>query len=73
MIRHWWEGTNYSIEELCVSPEFRGRGLDTRFMGMIEEDIISRGLSGIFLPITKTGHPLGCPVISVFSALGTGE
>ena len=23
MIRHWWEGTNYNIEELCVSPEYQ--------------------------------------------------
>lgn len=49
MIRHWWEGTNYNIEEFCVSPEFQGKGVGSRFMGMIEEDIRSRGLAGIFL------------------------
>lgn len=49
MIRHWWEGTNYNIEELCVAPELQSRGIGSRFMRMIEEDVSSRGLCGIFL------------------------
>ncbi len=49
MIRHWWEGTNYNIEEFCVSPDIQGKGTGSRFMKMIEEDIKKQGLSGIFL------------------------
>lgn len=49
MIRHWWEGVNYNIEELCVDPGLRGQGIGTRFMSMIEEDIKKRGAAGIFL------------------------
>ena len=49
MIRHWWEGTNYNIEEFCVSPELQGQGMGSKFMKMIEEDIKGRGLCGIFL------------------------
>lgn len=49
MIRHWWEGTNYNIEELCVSPELQGKGMGSRFMEMIERDIQTRGAVGIFL------------------------
>ena len=49
MIRHWWEGTNYNIEEFCVSPDIQGKGIGSRFMKMIEIDIQKRGLSGIFL------------------------
>ena len=49
MIRHWWEGTNYNIEELCVLPELQGRGVGSRFMNMIENDIQTRGAVGIFL------------------------
>ena len=49
LIRHWWEGTNYNIEELCVSPNLQGKGIGTRFLEMIEEDIKKRGLKGIFL------------------------
>ena len=49
MIRHWWEGTNYNIEELCVDPECQGQGVGTRFMNLIEEEIRKKGLHGIFL------------------------
>ena len=49
MIRHWWEGTNYNIEELCVDPDFQGQGIGTRFMSLIEDEIRKKGLYGIFL------------------------
>lgn len=49
MIRHWWMGTNYNIEEFCVSPDMQGNGIGSRFMAMICEDIKKRGLNGIFL------------------------
>ena len=49
MIRHWWEGTNYNIEELCVDPKLQGQGTGTRFMGLIENEIRAKGFSGIFL------------------------
>ena len=49
MIRHWWEGTNYNIEEFCVSPELQGQGLGSRLMKLIENDIREKGLAGIFL------------------------
>ena len=49
MIRHWWEGTNYNIEELCVSPEYQHQGIGRRFLAMIESEIKDRGFAGIFL------------------------
>ena len=49
MVRHWWEGTNYNIEEFCVAPEFQGQGIGSAFMQMIEADVVKRGLAGIFL------------------------
>ncbi len=48
-VRRWWEGTNYNIEEFCVAPDKQGQNLGTRFMAMIEDDIKSKGISGIFL------------------------
>ena len=48
-IRHWWEGTNYILEEFCVSPEFQGQGIGSRFMSLIENELRSRGIAGIFL------------------------
>jgi len=53
MVRHWWEGTNYNIEEFCISPELQHQGLGTKFMKLIEGDIRQRGLAGIFLQTDK--------------------
>ncbi len=55
-IRHWWEGTNYNIEELCVSPECRGQGIGSNFLSMIEDEIKAKGFCGIFLQ-TDTDKP----------------
>lgn len=49
MVRHWWEGTNYNIEELCVAPDMQHQGVGGRFIGMIEAEVKKRGLAGIFL------------------------
>ena len=48
-ITHWWEGTNYCLDELCVSPDYQGSGIGSRFMKMIEEDLKTRNIHGIFL------------------------
>ena len=48
-ISHWWEGTNYNIEELCVSPTCQGQGIGSRFLELIEQRVREKGLAGIFL------------------------
>ena len=48
-INHWWEGTNYNIEELCISPSYQGRGIGSKFLELIEQSIRDKGLAGIFL------------------------
>ncbi|MCR4652681.1 MAG: GNAT family N-acetyltransferase [Eubacterium sp.] len=48
-ITHWWEGTNYVLDELCVSPDCQGTGIGTRFMELIEADLKTRDVKGIFL------------------------
>jgi ribosomal protein S18 acetylase RimI-like enzyme len=48
-INHWWEGTNYNIEELCVSPSYQGKGIGSRFIDLIEQRVCEKGLAGIFL------------------------
>ena len=48
-INHWWEGTNYNIEELCVSPSYQGQGIGSKFISLIENEIRGKGLAGIFL------------------------
>ncbi len=52
-VRHWWEGTNYNIEEFCVDPSLQGQGVGSRFMNMIEDEIRKQGLAGIFLQTDK--------------------
>ena len=31
-IRHWYEGTEYMIDELCVRADRQGRGVGTAFL-----------------------------------------
>ena len=68
MIRHWWEGTNYNIEELCVLPELQGRGMGSRFMELIENDIQTRGAVGIFLQTDN-----GKPAYKFYKKIGFGD
>ena len=68
MIRHWWEGTNYNIEELCVLPEFQGKGIGSRFMEMIENDIQTKGVVGIFLQTDDDK-----PAYSFYHKIGFGD
>ena len=68
MIRHWWEGTNYNIEELCVSPELQGQGIGSYFMELIEKDIQTRGAVGIFLQTDNDK-----PAYSFYHKIGFGN
>lgn len=48
-IRHWYSGTEYYIDELCIKTEEQGRGLGTQFLEAIEAYIKERGMKHIFL------------------------
>lgn len=48
-IKHWYSGTEYCIDELCIKPEAQGRGLGTRMLEEIGEYIGERGMTYIFL------------------------
>ena len=48
-IKHWWRGTEYIIDEFCVSRTRQHQGLGTKFMAEVEEYIKSIGLVNIFL------------------------
>ena len=48
-ISHWWEGTNYNIEELCIAPSYQGQGIGSEFLELIEQDVREKGISCIFL------------------------
>ncbi len=55
-IKHWWQGTEYYIDELFVEPDRQGQGLGSLLLEKIEKDIRSRGISGIFLQ-TESDKP----------------
>ena len=48
-INHWWEGTNYNIDELCIAPKYQGQGIGSKFLELIEQRVREKGLAGIFL------------------------
>lgn len=48
-IRHWYEGTEYIIDELCIRTDLQGRGYGSRFLALIEEHLKSLGLHTIYL------------------------
>ena len=48
-IKHWFAGTEYNIDELCVDREMQGRGIGSMFLGEIERCLSGRGITRIFL------------------------
>lgn len=48
-IRHWYSGTEYYIDELCVQTNKQDNGVGTYFLKEIEKAIKELGLVHIFL------------------------
>ena len=48
-IKHWYSGTEYYIEELCIQTNKQGNGIGTYFLKEIEKAIKELGLVQIFL------------------------
>ena len=48
-IRHWYRGTEYYIDELCVKTEAQSRGVGGRFLSQIEKYLAAHGVRAIFL------------------------
>ena len=55
-IKHWYSGTEYIINELCIKTERQGAGAGTFFIQAIEEAIRELGLKQIFL-LTESNVP----------------
>lgn len=47
--KHWYTGTEYCIDELCVRKDKQGKGVGALFVSEIEEDMEKLGLVQIFL------------------------
>ncbi len=54
IIKHWYSGTEYCIDEFCIQTEKQGLGLGTLFLNEIEKGIKALGLTKIFLQTEKT-------------------
>lgn len=48
-IKHWYTGTEYYIDELCIQKEKQGKGLGSRFLREIERESRALGLTQLFL------------------------
>ncbi len=48
-IKHWWQGTEYHIDEFFIKTAEQGKGLGTGFLEAIEESVRSKGVTRIFL------------------------
>ena len=48
-IKHWYTGTEYIINELCIKTDRQGSGAGTIFLTQIEKAIKEIGLKQIFL------------------------
>lgn len=52
-IKHWYSGTEYYIEELCVRTDLQGKGIGTAFVEHIESSLRDMGIKHIFLQTGK--------------------
>ena len=55
-IKHWYSGTEYIINELCIKTERQGAGAGDFFISAIEKAIKELGLKHIFL-LTDSNVP----------------
>lgn len=55
-IKHWYTGTEYIINELCIKTERQGTGAGTFFINEIGKAVKELGLKQIFL-LTDTNVP----------------
>ena len=55
-IRHWFTGTEYFIDELCILQSKQGQGIGSAFLKSIEEYILSHDMTRIALQ-TERGIP----------------
>lgn len=55
-IRHWYTGTEYYIDEFCICRNKQGVGIGTKFLKDVEQYIIDRDITRIFL-LTERNVP----------------
>lgn len=48
-IKHWYERTEYYVEEFCIRTDEQGKGYGSVFLSLIEGLLRERGLHTIYL------------------------
>ena len=48
-VKHWYRGTEYLIDELCVRTDIQGKGIGTLFLDAMEKELINKNIRKIFL------------------------
>ena len=67
-IKHWYAGTEYVIDELCIRPEKQRSGYGTAFLAQIEAELQNRGIHTIFLTTERN-----VPAFAFYCRLGFTE
>ena len=49
LVKHWFRGTEYVIDEFCILTERQGAGLGSAFIEALERSLPERGIEHIFL------------------------
>ena len=52
-VKHWYRGTEYLIDELCVRTDKQGMGIGTAFMDAIKNTLTKKDIHKIFLLTDK--------------------
>ena len=53
-VKHWYSGTEYCIDELCVDRKYQGKGIGSAFLKAIEACLAERQICRIFLQTERT-------------------
>ncbi len=64
-IKHWCNGTEYYIDELCIQSDRQGQGLGTKFFELMKPVMESRGIVQYFLQTDKNA-----PAYKFYTKLG---
>ena len=67
-IKHWYSGTEYFIDELCIAPEFQRRGIGTAFVNDIRNYLLEMDIHNIYLTTIRN-----YPAFSFYKKLGFTE
>ena len=67
-VKHWYSGTEYKIEELCIRLDKQGKGAGSFFFGEIERELKERNVKDIVL---QTGNDV--PAYEFYKKMGFTE